>query len=246
MTRRITSHGLLASLLLALCAGACAGSASASANVSGSAAAASATASAASAATSAVTSAAPSANSSSSPDTSAATPPLVARTASQTMAAASTPSAGTESSAAPPASASSPSPAKAYASAGAPGRPDAMSGMPGAPAREGSAVGHLMQVMGALLFVIMLMLALAWFVKNHGPKSLLGRVPVKVVGGVNLGGRERVLVIEVADQWLVIGATPGQITTLATLPRQATPEDEPVPGKQFSIWLKQIMEKRNG
>lgn len=134
----------------------------------------------------------------------------------------------------------------AQASASLAGRTDAMSGMAGAPAREGSAVGHLMQVMGALLFVIMLMLGLAWFLKNHGPKSLLGRVPVKVVGGVNLGGRERVLVIEVADQWLVIGTTPGQITTLATLPRQATPEDEPVPGKQFSLWLKQIMEKRNG
>ena len=123
---------------------------------------------------------------------------------------------------------------------------DSMAGMYGSPAPSGSGIGNLLQVLGALIFIIMLMLGLAWFLKNHGPKSLMGRVPVKVVGGVSLGGRERVLVIEVADQWLVIGATPNQITTLATLPRQPTPEDEPVPGKQFSIWLKQIMEKRNG
>jgi flagellar protein FliO/FliZ len=123
---------------------------------------------------------------------------------------------------------------------------DAMSGMYGNASTSGSGVGHMVQVLGALIFVIMLMLGLAWFLKNHGPRSLMGRVPVKVVGGVSLGGRERILVIEVADSWLVIGSTPSQITPIATLPRQPMPEDEPVPGKQFSIWLKQIMEKRNG
>jgi flagellar protein FliO/FliZ len=107
-------------------------------------------------------------------------------------------------------------------------------------------MANLLQVVGALMLVIIVLLGLAWVLKNHGPKHLLGRVPVRVVGGVNIGGRERVLVIEVADQWIVIGATPNQITPITTLPRQNMAEDNEVPSKQFSVWLKQMMEKRNG
>jgi flagellar protein FliO/FliZ len=109
-----------------------------------------------------------------------------------------------------------------------------------------SSTGNLLQVISALIVVILVLLACAWAVKNFGPKNLLGKVPVRVVGGVNIGGRERVLVIEVADQWIVIGATPSQITALTTLPRQNTTEEGEIPGKQFSVWLKQMMEKRNG
>jgi flagellar protein FliO/FliZ len=111
------------------------------------------------------------------------------------------------------------------------------------PANSGMA--NLLQVVGALMLVIIVLLGCAWVLKNHGPRNLLGRVPVRVVGGVNIGGRERVLVIEVADQWIVIGATPSQITPITTLPRQNMAEDNEVPGKQFSVWLKQMMEKRN-
>ncbi len=229
MTQRLTLRHLLASLLLAVCGISTALAVDSAARAP---------------ATAAVTSAPPAAAASapipaasiatSSPAASSANP---SASVSATSASASTTAENATGKAAS---------ATAENATSQPGRVDALAGLSATASREGSAVGHLMQVMGALLFIIMLMLALAWFLKNHGPKSLLGRVPVKVVGGVNLGGRERVLVIDVADQWLVIGATPSQISTLATLPRQSTPEDEATPGKPFSLWLKQIMEKRNG
>jgi flagellar protein FliO/FliZ len=123
------------------------------------------------------------------------------------------------------------------------GNPSGMHPVTSAPT---SGVSSVLQVMSALILVVIIMLGLAWGLKNFGPKRLLGRVPVQVVGAANLGGRERVLVIEVADQWIVIGATPNSITTLATLPRQTLNDEELQPGKPFSDWLKQIMEKRNG
>ncbi len=145
------------------------------------------------------------------------------------------------------ASASSPL-ASATASAASPtiGNPGSHAGISPASSTPTGGVGNVLQVISALILVVIIMLGLAWGLKNFGPKRLLGRVPVQVVGGANLGGRERVLVIEVADQWIVIGATPSSITTLATLPRQALNDDELQPGKPFSDWLKQIMEKRNG
>ncbi|HAN55494.1 MAG TPA: flagellar assembly protein FliO, partial [Betaproteobacteria bacterium] len=69
---------------------------------------------------------------------------------------------------------------------------------------------------------------------------------VRVVGGVSVGGRERVLIVEVADQWIVVGVAPGRVNALATMPRQENDVLTTAPAAQnFSSWLKQTMEKRN-
>jgi flagellar protein FliO/FliZ len=41
---------------------------------------------------------------------------------------------------------------------------------------------------------------------------------VRTVGGVSLGGKERVAVVEIGDTWLVLGAAPGSVRLLHTLP----------------------------
>ena len=63
---------------------------------------------------------------------------------------------------------------------------------------------------------------------------------------------ERIMLIEVADQWIVVGASPGRVNALATLPRQEedagaalAPQHSPA-AANFSEWLKQTIEKRNG
>ena len=85
-----------------------------------------------------------------------------------------------------------------------------------------------------------------WFLKRMGGGRFAPGSVVKIVGGVSVGNRERVMVVEVADQWIVIGVAPGQVNTLATLPRQEQPAAQPAPGvPNFSAWLKQTIEKRN-
>lgn len=105
--------------------------------------------------------------------------------------------------------------------------------------------GNLLQVLFGLLLVLGLMGASAWLLKRYGPQRIGGTLDVKVVGGINLGNRERVLVLEVADQWIVVGVTAASMNTLTTLPRQ---ELEPgmgplAPGGSFAAWLKQTMER---
>jgi len=95
-----------------------------------------------------------------------------------------------------------------------------------------------------------LMAAIAWLFKRSGltPGGSSNAV-AKIIGGVSVGSRERVMVIEVADQWIVVGVAPGRVNTLATMPRQ---EHTPAAGSahahagNFSAWLKQTIEKRNG
>lgn len=111
-----------------------------------------------------------------------------------------------------------------------------------------SAGTGLLQIFLALAFVIAIMLFLAWLLKRVGPISSANKLPVQVIGGISIGNRERVMVIEVADQWLVLGVTAQQINTLATLPKQDLPVSESGTSQlttPFSDWLKKTIEKRN-
>ncbi|MCM2567600.1 flagellar biosynthetic protein FliO [Janthinobacterium kumbetense] len=148
---------------------------------------------------------------------------------------------------APAASAATAVPASAPASA-LPAMP------PGAPMTMAptSSAGSLLQTIFALVFVLALLIGLAWFMKRYGPKVMGGNSKMRVVSSLNLGGRERIVLVEVADQWIVVGASPGRINALATMPRQegdlpqlATAQNGPA-AANFSEWLKQTIEKRNG
>ena len=142
-------------------------------------------------------------------------------------------------------------PAAATAAAPAAALPAMPAGAPMTMAPTSSA-GSLLQTIFALVFVLALLIGLAWFMKRYGPKVMGGNNKMRVVSSLNLGGRERIVLVEVADQWIVVGASPGRINALATMPRQegelpqlATTQNGPA-AANFSEWLKQTIEKRNG
>ena len=115
-----------------------------------------------------------------------------------------------------------------------------------------SAGGGLLQTTFALMFVLALLVGLAWFLKRFGPKNLGGgNNTVKLVGALSVGARERILVVEVGGQWIVVGASPGRMNALATMPRQeggeaAAAATAALPTANFAEWFKQTIDKRNG
>lgn len=70
---------------------------------------------------------------------------------------------------------------------------------------------------------------------------------LRVISGAAVGARERVVVVEVGETWLVLGVAPGQVTKLHELPRQslAAAKETAVPEKNFAAWLKQVVDRRN-
>jgi flagellar protein FliO/FliZ len=128
--------------------------------------------------------------------------------------------------------------------------PAAAQALPAAPSSPSSA-GSLLQTTLALAFVLALLVGLAWLLKRYGPKSMGSSSAVRLVGSLSVGTRERILVVEVGEQWIVVGASPGRMNALATMPRQQQDEiaDHPQPGlagANFAEWFKQTIEKRNG
>ncbi|MBY0237989.1 MAG: flagellar biosynthetic protein FliO [Burkholderiaceae bacterium] len=116
-----------------------------------------------------------------------------------------------------------------------------------------SAGGSLLQTTFSLLLVLAILVGLAWLLKRYGPKSITGSANVKLVGALSVGARERILVVEVGEQWIVVGASPGRMNALATMPRQEAESDLPaaesgpiLPSANFAEWFKQTIEKRNG
>src|SRR5450830_399046 len=76
-----------------------------------------------------------------------------------------------------------------------------------------SATGSVFTMLLGLVAVLALMVSLGWLFKGAGSNAV-----AKIIGGVSVGTRERVLVVEVADQWIVVGVAPGRVNTLATMP----------------------------
>ncbi|RJG15580.1 flagellar biosynthetic protein FliO [Massilia cavernae] len=135
-----------------------------------------------------------------------------------------------------------------------PAQPQAASPRPVQPMQSpnvGTSAGNLIQTIFALLLVLGLLAGLAWFMKRYGPKAVGGPANLRLVGALNLGGRERIMVVEVGDQWIVVGASPGRVNALATMPKQHGPEHaailhpNPAPAGGFADWLKQTIDKRN-
>lgn len=124
-------------------------------------------------------------------------------------------------------------------------------GVPAAPYSNAATGGGLMQTTFALAFVIALLLGGAWVLKRFGPRSFGGgNNTVKLVGALSVGARERIIVVEVGEQWIVVGASPGRMNALATMARQEAPEV--APGSQpmaapanFADWIKHTIDKRN-
>lgn len=109
--------------------------------------------------------------------------------------------------------------------------------------------GSVLQVILSLLLVLAAVLVVAWLLKRLSlPQQGAGRL-LKVLSGVAVGQRERVVLVEIEDTWLVIGVAPGQVRTLHTLPKGYIPSEadqKAVNGDHtFQSWLKQMIEKRN-
>lgn len=78
----------------------------------------------------------------------------------------------------------------------------------------------LIKVSLALLLVLALMLLALWFVRRYLAAGRAGLgTGLKIVGGIWLGQKERVMVVEVLNEWLVLGVTGENIRLLAQYPK---------------------------
>ncbi|HNZ57210.1 MAG TPA: flagellar biosynthetic protein FliO [Methylophilaceae bacterium] len=123
-----------------------------------------------------------------------------------------------------------------------------------------STSGSLFKVFLGLAAVLLVMAAITWALKRIVPGAGGQQSVIKVVGGVSVGTRERVVVVEVAGRWLVVGVAAGQVNAIANLDKATDSLNEALQNTsanteaglqgitqslppQFSTWLKKSKDK---
>jgi flagellar protein FliO/FliZ len=112
------------------------------------------------------------------------------------------------------------------------------------PAPAISGAGSLLQVFIGLVAVLLLIGATAWVAKRLGVTRGGSSSVLHVVSSASVGARERVVVVEIGDAWLVVGVAPGSVNALMTLPKGEAQSAPSVLNSGFAANLKQLIEAR--
>ena len=111
---------------------------------------------------------------------------------------------------------------------------------------------YLMQLVLGLLVVILCIVALAWFTKKMNRFHSITDDSLKVITGISMGTREKIVLLQVGEEQLLIGVSPGRINKLHVLSKPITENDlnksnskTSAGGKVFSDKLKTMMANAN-
>jgi flagellar protein FliO/FliZ len=100
----------------------------------------------------------------------------------------------------------------------------------------------LLQVLFALLIVLGAIGLFAWLMRRFVPGQGGAGGLLKVVGGVMVGPKERLVVVEVGDTWLFLGVAASNVTLVHSMPKplQAA-ASQPGPSSAFQRLLGQAL-----
>ncbi|WP_211331872.1 flagellar biosynthetic protein FliO [Inmirania thermothiophila] len=85
---------------------------------------------------------------------------------------------------------------------------------------------QLARILAGLVLVVLVIAATAWGLRRLGRVGLGGGGVLRVVAALPVGARERLLLVEVGGEQILIGVAPGRIQRLHTL---AEPVAAPAP-----------------
>ncbi|HSI95999.1 MAG TPA: flagellar biosynthetic protein FliO [Methylophilaceae bacterium] len=105
----------------------------------------------------------------------------------------------------------------------------------------------LLQVLFGLGMVLAAIGGTAWLLRKLAPGQVAASGALRVVGGVAVGPKERVVLVDVGETRLVLGVAPGHIATLHQMPRPAeepTASSNGVAAGPFYTRLKELLNKR--
>lgn len=114
----------------------------------------------------------------------------------------------------------------------------AMPGFAVAAAPDPSPSGAALQALAGLAIVVGLIFATGWVLKRLQPGRFAATGILKPIAQIALGTRERVVVVEMGETWLVLGVTANSITTLHTTAKGDIAAAQPLArAAPFADWL---------
>jgi flagellar protein FliO/FliZ len=74
-------------------------------------------------------------------------------------------------------------------------------------------VGNVLQVFVALLLVVVLIVITAWLIRRFSGATFSRNGALKLLGGISVGQRERIVLVQAGEVQLLLGVAPGEVRT---------------------------------
>jgi flagellar protein FliO/FliZ len=84
-------------------------------------------------------------------------------------------------------------------------------------AHDPMAMSSLWQLTLGMLVVLGLIVVIAWLLKRSGRFQVAAGGGLRILGGLSMGARERVVLMQVGETQLLLGVAPGRVQTLHVL-----------------------------
>ncbi len=106
--------------------------------------------------------------------------------------------------------------------------------------------GSYIQMILGLVFVVVLIFALAWLVRRMGRlQSVIGG-SMKLLGGLSLGQRERAVLVQVGETQMLLGVAPGSVRTLHVFDQPVVTTTPAPRGDSFADKLNAVLKQKAG
>lgn len=107
-------------------------------------------------------------------------------------------------------------------------------------------MGNYIQMILGLVFVVLLIFALAWLVRRMGRLQSVFGGSMKLLGGLSLGQRERAVLVQVGETQMLLGVAPGNVRTLHVFDEPVVTATPGTTGDSFADKLNTVLKQKAG
>jgi flagellar protein FliO/FliZ len=112
------------------------------------------------------------------------------------------------------------------------------------PALKTDSGKHLVSVFMGLAVIIVLILALGWIVRRFSQGGIFTQSSIKVVAALPMGTRERLVVVDIAGQQILLGVTATQINKLHVFDEPVIDVSQSAAHSEFGRKLFSVMQQK--
>ena len=98
---------------------------------------------------------------------------------------------------------------------------------------KGVSTGQYMNLVLGLVAIIAFIFLVAWMLRRVGGTPNASSGAMKIVSGLSLGNRDRVVLLQVGDQQILVGASPGNINLIHAFDEPAIMVERTSQGSDF-------------
>lgn len=105
-------------------------------------------------------------------------------------------------------------------------------------------VSNVLQMMAGLAFVILLILLLGWVYRRFGTPRTIANGDFRIVAGLSMGQRERLVMLEVGGCQILLGVGPGRVEKIHVFEEPVIQSSQAGQNDGFAARLSSVINQR--